>query len=174
MPDKITIRNTEPADLFEIFTFFEESVKYQEARGYPSWRNMDRSAVIRDMQSVNQFKIVSDRVIAIVFSVCYTDPVIWREKENGDALYLHRIVVNPVFKGQKLFGKILEWSIAHAREKDLRFIRMDTWQANPNIVEYYKTFGFRFVENYTTPDSPDLPTHNRMLALTLLELPIRK
>jgi hypothetical protein len=46
---------------------------------------------------------------------------------------------------------------------------MDTWAANPTIINYYKSFGFSVIENYTTPDSEELPLHNRKLALTLLE-----
>jgi hypothetical protein len=46
---------------------------------------------------------------------------------------------------------------------------MDTWAANPAIIDYYKSFGFVAVENYTTPNSSELPVHNRNLALTLLE-----
>jgi len=46
---------------------------------------------------------------------------------------------------------------------------MDTWAANPTIIDYYKSFGFAFIENYTTPNSEELPVHNRNLALTLLE-----
>jgi hypothetical protein len=40
---------------------------------------------------------------------------------------------------------------------------------NPIIIDYYKSFGFRFIENYTTPDSPALPVHDRNLSLALLE-----
>lgn len=46
---------------------------------------------------------------------------------------------------------------------------MDTWAANPTIIKYYKSFGFEFIENFTTPDNEELPVHNRNLALTLLE-----
>jgi ribosomal protein S18 acetylase RimI-like enzyme len=172
MNELFTVRNAELIDLPQIYQFFDDSIAYQEKRGYPSWRNYDRNAVINDIHNKNQYKIIVDSAIAIVFSVCYSDPVIWRELEKGDALYLHRIVVNPDFKGQKLFGKILEWSIAHAREKNLRYVRMDTWAANPTIIDYYKTFGFEVIENYTTPDTEQLPVHNRNLELTLLQLEI--
>ena len=87
----------------------------------------------------------------------------------GNSIYLHRIVVNPEFKGQRLFGTILDWAIEHSKQKGLSSIRMDTWAANPTIIDYYKSFGFAFIENYTTPDSEELPVHNRNLALTLLE-----
>ena len=94
--------------------------------------------------------------------------------DNANAIYLHRIVVNPEFKGRKLFGKILEWVIDHSKQKGISHIRMDTWAANPTIVDYYKKFGFSVIENYTTPDSDELPVHNRKLALTLLEYSLAK
>jgi ribosomal protein S18 acetylase RimI-like enzyme len=110
-----------------------------------------------------------ESTMAMVFSVRYSDKLIWRELDEGDSIYLHRIVVNPAFKGRKLFGIILDWAIDHLKQKGLRSIRMDTWADNPTIINYYKTFGFQFIENYTTPDSPELPVHNRELSMTLLE-----
>lgn len=157
------------ADLPFIFAFFDHSINYQEKHGYPVWKNYDKNAIVKDIKSNNQYKIVADSNTAIVFSVCYNDKIIWRHLEKDDAVYLHRIVVNPDFKGQKLFGVILDWAIKHCQEKGLKNVRMDTWAANETIVNYYKGFGFNFVENYTTPDTEALPEHNRNLALTLLE-----
>ena len=162
--------NTTLADLEFIYELFEHSIQYQEQKGTKVWRDYDKGALIRDIENKNQYKIVIDDKIGIVFSVAYTDKIIWREMEKGDAIYLHRIVVNPVFKGQKLFGVILDWVIQHTKQKGLRFIRMDTWADNPGIIEYYKSFGFIFKGNYTTPDSLELPVHNRKLGLALLEM----
>ena len=169
MTPSYEVKNTELADLDLIFELFEQSIHYQEQNGYPVWKNYDRNAVIQDIVNEQQYKIVIDSVMAIVFSVGYSDKVIWRNMDKGDSIYLHRIVVNPECKGQKLFGKILDWSITHARQKGLHTIRMDTWAANPNIIDYYTSFGFVVVENFTTPDTEELPVHNRNLALTLLE-----
>jgi len=166
------VRNTDINDLEKIFELFDHSIKYQERKGSPVWKNYDRNVIIRDIENKNQYKVVIESSIAIVFSVCYNDEIIWREMEQGDAIYLHRIVVNPEFKGRKLFGTILDWVIEHSKQKRLSRIRMDTWAANPAIIDYYKGFGFTFVENYTTPETPALPVHNRNLALTLLEYKI--
>ncbi|HYG17677.1 MAG TPA: GNAT family N-acetyltransferase [Ohtaekwangia sp.] len=165
----IDVRHTVLTDVEEIFTLFEHSIQYQEQKGYPVWRNYDRNAIMMDIGARNQYKILVDGVMAIVFSVAYEDKIIWRERDQGDSIYLHRIVVNPAFKGRKLFGAIRDWAAAHAKEKGFHSVRMDTWAANPTIIGYYKTFGFQVVENYTTPDSVELPVHNRNLALTLLE-----
>jgi ribosomal protein S18 acetylase RimI-like enzyme len=165
----VEVINTEVNDLGQIFELFEHSINYQEKKGYPVWRNYDKNSIIKDIEDKNQFKVVVDSKTAIVFSVRYTDKVIWRELDKGNSIYLHRIVVNPEFKGQKLFGTILDWVIEHSKQKGLSSIRMDTWAANPTIINYYRSFGFTIIENYTTPDSEELPVHNRNLALTLLE-----
>jgi len=163
------ITNTEKSDLPLIFEFFEHSINYQEKHGYPAWKHYDKDVIVKDVENKNQYKIMVESTMAMVFSVRYSDKLIWRELDNGDSIYLHRIVVNPVFKGQKLFGVILNWAKDHVRQKALRSIRMDTWADNPTIINYYKTFGFQFIENYTTPDIPELPVHNRKLPMTLLE-----
>jgi len=169
MPDVLTILHTEVDDLQRIFTFFDDSIHYQEVKGYPVWRNYDKNAIARDIEQKKQYKLVAGSKIGIVFTVAFTDKVIWRILDNGNSLYLHRIVVNPEFKGQKLFGKILAWAVEQSRQKSLDSIRMDTWANNPGLINYYKSFGFTVIENYTTPDSEELPVHNRNLALTLLE-----
>lgn len=165
----LEIQNTQLADLQQILELFDHSIAYQESKGYPTWRNYDKDAIRKDIADKNQYKGIIESKVAIVFSVRYADKIIWRELDDGKSVYLHRIVVNPEFKGRKLFGEILNWAILHGRQLGLASIRMDTWAANPTIIEYYKAFGFNFVENYTTPDSPELPVHNRNLALTLLE-----
>ena len=163
------ILNTNPNDLPQIFNLFDRSIEYQEKNGFPTWKNYDRSVIAQDVQDKNHFKVVTDSKIAMAFSIRYTDALIWRTKEKGDAIYLHRIVVNPEFKGQKLFGFIFQWAIDQAKNKRLQFVRMDTWANNANIIAYYKSFGFVFVENYTTPNTESLPVHNRNLTLALLE-----
>ncbi len=174
MKDNVTlsILNTTQEDLPAIYGLFEASIAYQEKKNFPSWRNYDRIAVARDIENRNQYKVEVGSTIAIVFSICREDPVIWRHHENGDAVYLHRIVVNPQFKGQKMFGRIADWALQYCSQHGLKFVRMDTWANNPNLIQYYSGFGFRFVETYTTPDTEDLPFHNRNLSLALLELKV--
>lgn len=165
----IELLHSHATELPFIFELFEHSIHYQEKKGYPVWKNYDKSAIVKDIEMGHHYKVVVDSTIAIVFSVRYADKIIWRDLDTGSSMYLHRIVVNPAYKGQRLFGKILDWAIEHSKQKGLSNIRMDTWAANPTIIEYYKSFGFMFIENFTTPDSEELPIHNRNLALTLLE-----
>ena len=61
--------NTVTSDLEQIFQLFEHSIAYQEKKGSPVWRNYDRNAIINDIADKNQYKVVIDAKVGIVFSV---------------------------------------------------------------------------------------------------------
>jgi len=172
--DSYNIVNTTNEDLEFVYRLFDEAVKYQKRNNYPDWEGYDKKVFQQDIADKLQYKIVIKNSIACIFSIRFSDKIIWRDKDKNDAIYIHRIAVNPDFKGQKQFQKILAWAINLAQETNKSYIRMDTWAENPTIIDYYKSFGFRFLENYTTPDTMELPKQNRKLALALLEYSIRK
>src|SRR5260221_235405 len=101
------IINTEISDQELVFALFEQSVNYQEKKGYPIWRNYDKKVLLKDIENKNQYKVVVNGKTGIVFSVGYADKIIWRNLDMGDSIYLHRIVVNQENKGHRLFGAIL-------------------------------------------------------------------
>jgi ribosomal protein S18 acetylase RimI-like enzyme len=168
--DDIQILNTTTGDLHAVQLLFKQAMELQGQMGYKVWDNIDTRALERDIENKLQFKIVKDNAILCIFSIQYSDPFIWRDRDLNDAIYLHRIVVNPSFKGQKQFQKVLDWAKQTAHDRHLRFVRMDTWADNQKIIDYYKTFGFEFIENYKTPDTPELPIQNRNLEVALLEM----
>ena len=170
--NKFSIINTETSDLNFIYYLFDEAILYQKKKGYPVWPDYDKDVLNNDIASKQQFKIILEDQIACIFSICYSDPIVWRERDNGDAIYLHRIVVNPAYKGQHLFGVILEWVIESIAGKDLQFVRMDTWDKNPDLTNYYKLYGFEIIEHFKTPDSEDLPIQQRNNEVVLMELRI--
>ena len=168
-----TVLNATLNDLEEICQLFEEAIRFQKSNNYIGWNHYDKAFLQSDIEKELLFKITRGDQMLCIFSICYSDPLIWREKEKGDALYLHRIVLNQEFKGEKAFQKILDWAIPFALKRDLNFLRMDTWADNKKIIDYYKSYGFCFLENYTTPASADLPLQHRNLKVALLELTLK-
>jgi GNAT superfamily N-acetyltransferase len=164
------IENTHEEDLETIYWLFEQAIAYQKKNQYVGWNDYDKAFIQKDIVRGLQYKITEGSEIHGIFSICLNDELIWRTKEKGDAIYLHRIVTHPNHKGQNQFGKILHWAINYAKQHSLLHIRMDTWLNNVRIIEFYKSHGFAFVETYTTSDSPDLPIQHRKLALALLEM----
>jgi ribosomal protein S18 acetylase RimI-like enzyme len=168
--DDIEISNTTKDDLTEIFWLFEQAMKLQGINGYKVWEGIDKIALQKDIDDRLQYKILKGGDIICIFSIQYRDPFIWRDRDKDDAIYLHRIVVNPNFKGQKQFQKVLNWAKEFARQNKLKFVRMDTWADNLKIINYYKSFGFEFIEHYRTINAIELPIQNRNLDVALLEM----
>ncbi|ULQ51984.1 GNAT family N-acetyltransferase [Flavihumibacter fluvii] len=169
-----TITNAAVNDLPVVYQLFEEAILFQERNNYIGWKSYDKEFIQSDIQNGLLFKIINaEDVIACIFSICYSDSLIWRDKEKGDAVYLHRIVLNRQFAGERIFKKVLEWARGFAAAKKLKYIRMDTWAENEKLIGYYKSHGFSFIENYTTADTVELPVQHRNLNVALLELPVQ-
>lgn len=166
---KYAIANADRNDLSVIFNLFEKAIQFLKLNKYIGWNSYDKAFIQSDIEQERLFKITIGNEIACIFSVCYSDALIWREMEKGNAIYLHRIVLNRYFAGEKLFSKILEWAIQFAKNNNLQYIRMDTWADNKKIIDYYKSYGFYFIENYTTSNTEDLPVQHRNLNVALLE-----
>jgi len=157
------------ADLESVYSLFEAAISYQQKKQYPVWAGIDREVIQADIAATQQYKIVSADSLLCIFSLLWSDPYIWREKDNNDAIYLHRIVVSPTHKGQRHFGKILDWTIHLAREHRKKFIRMDTWASNPTIIAYYQSFGFNVLETFLTGNGKEFSLQQRNVNLALLE-----
>jgi ribosomal protein S18 acetylase RimI-like enzyme len=170
----VKIVNTTIQDWDEILRLFEQAMELQGKNGYKVWNSIDKTALEKDIVNKLQYKITREADILCIFSVQHSDPFIWRERDRNDAIYLHRIVVNPNFKGQKQFQKVLDWAKQFARGNNLQYVRMDTWADNNRIIDYYKTFGFEFIETYQTTNAKELPVQNRNLNVALLELDLGK
>ena len=155
-----------------IYHLFDQAILFQKQNHYIGWENYDKEYVRKDVENGSVFKLLQEEEIVCIFSVCYNDVLIWRERKRNDAIYLHRLILNRKFQGEKIFRNILNWALLFAKEKGLRYIRMDTWAENEKLIGYYKSYGFRFVENYTTADTKDLPVQHRKLHVALLELDI--
>lgn len=167
---EIKIVNTTRDDWNHVVKLFQKAMSLQGKKGYKVWEEIEEKGLQRDLENKLQYKLVRDKEILGVFSVQFSDPLIWRERDNDDAIYLHRIVVSPNHKGQRLFATVLDWAKRCALEKNLKYIRMDTWADNEKIIRYYQSFGFVFKGYYQTGNEPGLPLQNRNLEVALLEV----
>src|SRR5690349_9596683 len=91
---KYTIVRADEDDLNIIFQLFEEAIQYQKQKNYIGWNEIDRNFIREDVRTGSLFKILNQKDIVGIFSICYSDKLIWREREKDDAIYLHRIVSN--------------------------------------------------------------------------------
>lgn len=165
------VEMTNLSDLPVVLWMFEQAMAVNKP-GYKVWPTIDTAALQKDIENGLQYKLIQTNQIRCVFSVQFSDPFIWGDRDRTDAVYLHRIVVHPDFKGQRQFDCVLEWAKGLSRQRKLSCIRMDTWADNDRIINYYKSFGFAFVGVRTTGNHSELPIQNRNLNVALLEMKV--
>ena len=156
----MTISNSTLDDIPEIFRLYELARDYQKIK-FPGnlWPEFDEDFIATEVIENRQFKIVIDDKIACIWAITYNDAQIWEEKENNDAVYLHRIATNPDFRGENFVQIISDWSKDFGKKENKKFIRMDTCGQNDRLINHYKSCGFNFLRMKKLKDSSSLQAH---------------
>lgn len=112
------ILNSVSSDIPEIFRLYDLATAYQRDK-FPEneWPDFELDFIAKEVEESRQFKIVIDDKIACIWAITYNDAEIWEEKENNDAIYIHRIATNPDFRGNNFVKIIADWSKDFAKEK---------------------------------------------------------
>jgi GNAT superfamily N-acetyltransferase len=164
------ILNSLPPDITTIFLLYDAAVAYQKTKFSKHWLPFDRDMVKKEIEDGRQWKIMEGDEVACIFAIAYEDPFIWGEKNADPSIYIHRIVTHPAFKGRNYMRAIIEWAKAHAKEHHKKFIRMDTWGDNEELINYYISCGFNYLGSITPTATEHLPKHYSAIYLALFEM----
>ena len=167
------VQHSDIKDIETIFSLYRAAVDYQRMNGYNLWPEFERGLIENEISEGRHYKITQGNEIACVFSIVYSDPVIWEEKDKEPAVYLHRITSNSAFKGRGLMNLITGWAREHARQNQKKFIRMDTWGDNEKLKTYYVNCGFTYLNQRSLPQPNPLPQHYWGSTLSLFEIKLK-
>lgn len=163
---------TELKDLDLVFSLFDSAIGYQKSKGYDVWPQFSRQLIETEIMDCRSWKLVCENTIACVFSVLYNDPEIWKERDAEPSVYLHRIAVNPVFKGKGIMRQVKDWGLQHAREKKRKYLRMDTWGNNETLRSYYISCGFNYIGQQYLENKDGSPVHYGGPVLSLFQIKV--
>lgn len=164
------IRPSTYSDIGTFRNFWDSALAYQKARQLPLWPPFPESHVEEEIGAGLHFSSdFPDGVLAGYFSVALSDALIWTGEERGDAIYIHRMCVNPSRKGSNLARSVLAWSREYASSLGRKFVRMDTWADNQRLVDYYVDCGFHHIGDRQLGDVPRLPAHYSNIRLALFQ-----
>ena len=150
--------------------FWNAALAYQQAAQLPVWPAYPEAKIREEIGAGLHFSgFLPDGVLVGYFSLALADALVWEGKEQGDAIYIHRMCVNPACKGNNLAEAVFTWAYGYAAGSGRRFLRMDTWVDNQRLVKYYVSCGFRHVGNRQLGVMPDLPAHYSNAKLALFE-----
>jgi len=97
------IRRSNLADEICFQAFWTAALSYPETAGAPRWPAYPSTKIREEVRNGLHFSVFRpDDLLVGYFSVALSDPVIWDADENGDAIYVHRMCVNPEAKGYRL------------------------------------------------------------------------
>ena len=160
-----------PDDLPEIRRLFDAAIAFQKTKTANSWRELNEIALIREIEDGLHWKILEGDRIAAFFSIAFTDPLIWDERDNDPSIYLHRIVTNPEFRGRGYVTAITDWAEVYGRQAGKEFIRLDTGRDNVRLNAYYQQCGYTFcgIKIFDDTSNPLIPKHYFGSGLSLYE-----
>jgi ribosomal protein S18 acetylase RimI-like enzyme len=162
-------------DLAEIRDLFHSAIEYQKLKFGKHWHGMNEEKLLAEIGDNLHWKVMEDEQIAAFFSIAFTDPLIWDERDADPAIYLHRIVTNPEFRGRGFVTVITDWAEAYGREAGKTFIRLDTDRDNDRLNAYYQQCGYTYcgIKTFHDTDNPLIPKHYFGSGLSLYEKRIR-
>ena len=167
------IKNTDIRDLDRVCQLWHDAIAFQKSKGYPEYLWDDRERQKQSILSGHHYKLTQGDNIIGVFNIQTSDKAIWRAMDQNNAIYLHGVLIDTKYKGQKLFQNILDWTVSYAKSHNKLFIRLDTWANNPPLENYYKQFGFEVIEEFQIPDCEGIPLNCRGNRVVLMQYTVQ-
>jgi GNAT superfamily N-acetyltransferase len=71
-----------------------------------------------------------------------SDRLFWPDMPEGDAAYVHKIILKRSVAGRGLGRQIIEWARDKARGMGMKYLRLDTEAAREKLCALYESAGF--------------------------------
>ena len=187
----LQIQPSELADIAEITALYHACAAYQAEKKHEVWQIASPQTITNEINQLRHYKAVVTTSktakncnnnkesscyckIAGVFTIAYTDPIIWGTRNADAALYFHRIGTHPLFMGKiNLMDALIQWGKSHALNNNLQYLRLDTWANNKPLCQYYQRTGFTNVGQTFINQPPELPPHYLNIPLMLFEKAVK-
>jgi ribosomal protein S18 acetylase RimI-like enzyme len=147
------------SDADAILSLYEAARNLQIQNQVVVWPMFDKAFIEWEIQETRQWKIVSGDVIACNWVITFADKEIWGEKDQNDAIYIHRICTNPTLRGNRYIDQLVAWAKQYARQTGKRYVRLDTLGNNTRLIKHYTSAGFTFLGIFRLTDTATLPGH---------------
>ena len=153
------IQSCTMADLNIIIELYDDARSLMRERKMVVWPYFQPQFILEGIMEDRQWKIVIEDSITCIWSITYHDPEIWGERDQNNAIYIHRIATNPSFRGNRFIDVIVDWAKIYAKSLGKQFVRMDTDGSNTKLIKHYTSAGFSFLGRVILSNTHNLPAH---------------
>ena len=74
-------------------------------------------------------------------------------------LYIHRLAVHPIFQKRGIARKMMDFAEDFAKSNNYISIRLDTFSQNPRNNKFYKSRGYKKLDDVYFPKQSEFPFH---------------
>ena len=143
--DAISIRQAAPEDVAAVDSMIREAAAWVDALGVVMWEGdeLDADRIRAEVTAGMFYLAVLDGAVAGVIRFQLDDPLFWPDRPEGEAAFVHRLVVSRAFKGRGVARALLEWARGHARTHGRGLLRLDCDANRPKLRALYELCGFR-------------------------------
>ena len=144
------IRLATKEDLSGLMPLFEAAVAYFKGAGIPQWQDgyPSEETILGDILSGRTLVLEENGKIFATLAFCPgNEPTynriyegVWQTPETYVAL--HRVAVDPVYKGGGLGGKMIEYAANLAKSQGIGALRGDTHRQNASMRRLLEKNGF--------------------------------
>lgn len=147
----LELRPATALDEKEIMDLLKETAAWLKEKGSKQWNGIlegkDNHHTDIAIAKGNVFVLEEEhKIVAVMIlypSKTKWDTVLWKEEEEVDAFYLHRLTLSLDRRGQKLAHRCLQWAINHTRKQGKTAVRLDCLEKIPYLNQLYTEAGFR-------------------------------
>ena len=147
---KLRIRPASAGDARQVLALWLDAAEWLQAKGIDQWHPSRFSLDVAASAIRDSHVYLAERGDEAVgtYLIAWSDPYIWKELDDGEAGYIHRLAVRRDCKGMGL-GRLL---LAHAERqiagRGKRFVRLDCMADNERLNRYYRDAGYVFVRRF--------------------------
>lgn len=134
------------SDVEDVLSLLLEAAQWIESKGIDQWR-------VRDFTEEMVQEYFNGREIYLAlfngkpigtFALQWSDESIWKELDNQESGYLHRLAVSRIYSGKGIGNALLNWAEQYIASKGKRYFRLDCMADNVGLNQFYQSAGFMF------------------------------
>jgi GNAT superfamily N-acetyltransferase len=152
----ITLSPAGPADLETILGFRAEASAWLREQGIEQWSNpFPPEGILATIEAGETWMVWEGAAPAATITIArQAEPELWNEAERAEpAVYCHKLTVARAYAGMRLGAELLDWAGGIAHDEGRRWLRLDAWDTNSRLHDYYRRQGFRYMRTAYRPPS---------------------
>lgn len=131
----------------DILSLLKEAASWMELNGINQWspEQFNETDIAGYFNNRHVYLALDDNTVVGMFTLQFSDPQYWGDKNDESYAYLHRLAVTGSHRRIGLGRYMLMHAVKLAKELGCKGLRFDTVAHNIKLNRYYQSMGFHYM-----------------------------